>query len=228
MDPLSIIASAISIIEGIYVAYGAVEEIAGLPAAIDAVRSKVPIAEQTLRAARTRLRRDPEPSDEEMAAIVAIIKPCEEKTSQLKSIFEKLGDKAKKDASWEKVRRAYLSVLAGLKGNRVESLMQDIMKGMETLANYQVFQTAMKDDLVEIEKAIKELSAVLPSMDESDIVASNAMNATQNIHDNGRGWLTTVEGEGHTVNAGEYVAAGTGHHIYFGKEPPAPPQPVRQ
>ncbi|KAJ6258214.1 hypothetical protein Dda_7133 [Drechslerella dactyloides] len=72
MDTLSMIASTIAIIQAI---------------------------SKTLRNAKSRLGQGPDPTNEEDAIILAIIKPCQEKAEKLKETFEKLRDKCESEGN---------------------------------------------------------------------------------------------------------------------------------
>ncbi|KAF3912513.1 hypothetical protein ABW20_dc0107365 [Dactylellina cionopaga] len=180
MDPLSITASIIAIVGAVTQTYDIIKKISGLPKAFEEVNRQLPIVDQTLRAAKSRLRRGPDPTDEEDATITAILEPCKQKADKLKEIFEELKTKSQSSgdsALWGKIRIIYFKVLAGTKANRVESLMGDILKGTKLLALNQVFKLAMTQDLVAIEKAIENLAAVEPSLPDSDFEGSGTINA---------------------------------------------------
>jgi hypothetical protein len=221
MDPLSIIASTISVVGAIVQTYEVVKTILGLPDAFKEVEKQLPIVEKTLRAAKSRLRKGPDPTDEEDAALASILKTCQDKATKLKGIFEKLQKKCKADAqatSWPKLRSVYRTALAGQKANRVEALMQEILKSIKALALHQVFQAVTTEDLKEIEKAIAKLARVPPSLDDSEFDSAGIC-ASMNVASGGKGQQNNVQGDHNTFNSGENVATGSGHTIYFGKEP---------
>lgn len=223
MDPVSIIASTIAIIGAITTAYQVVKTISNLPSAFEEVNKQLPLVERTLRAADSRLREAPEPTEKDNAAIAEIVKTCQEKATKLREIFEELEKKRESDTgavSWTKVRAAYCRVLAGVKAHRVETVMEDILKSTKRLALNQVFQAATKGDLKEIEKAIEELARVQPSLDDSDFDGAEGITASMTIASGGKGQQNNVQGDHSTFYSGEYVTAGSGHTIYFGKEPP--------
>ncbi|KAK7427616.1 hypothetical protein QQZ08_005891 [Neonectria magnoliae] len=228
MDPLSIIASTIGIVGAIAQAYEVVKTISGLPKAFEEVNQQLPVVDRTLRAAKSRLRRDPDPTDEEEAAITSILKTCHDKATKLHQIFDELGKKRKgkgEAVSWEKIRSAYQKVLAGLKANRVEALMQEILKSIKMLALHQVFQAVTKEDLMEIEKAITRLSQVPPSLDDSEF-DNTGISASMNVASGGKGQQNNVQGDDNTFNSGENVATGSGHTIYFDDPTSNPPDCV--
>ncbi|EPS38544.1 hypothetical protein H072_7653 [Dactylellina haptotyla CBS 200.50] len=221
MDPLSAIASTIAIIQAISKSYEIIKKISGLPAAFEEVNRQLPIVDQTLRNAKSRLRRDPDPTDEEESIISSIINPCQEKAGKLKEIFDKLQAQFETENGpvlWGKIRTTYRKVLAGTKAHRVESLMSDILKDTELLARNQIFKLAMAQDLAAIEKAIENLGSVGPSLPESDFEGSGTINATQTVASGAHGQQNNVQGGENTFNTGQYIATGSGHTINYETE----------
>lgn len=227
MDPLSILASTLAIVGAISASYKTIRTIAGLPDAFAEVGNNLSLVEQTLTAVRGRLRRGPDPPQEEDAAIAAKLKECEVKFAQLKKIFEALEKKCPKESAssgngtkvalpWEKARAAYRSVLAGTKANRVETLMQSILKSIDMLARRQIFEAATRENLKALEDAIKKLSEVPPSIEDPELEGPKGITATQNVESGGRGQLNVSHGDNNVFQSGEYV----GRDFYFGKEPP--------
>jgi len=223
MDPLSIVASTIGIIGAISKSYEVVKTILNLPSAFEEVNKQLPLVNRTLRAAMLRLENGPAPTDDEKAQITDIVKICQDKADKLVKIFQELEKKRKSDAeavSWVKLRATYRKVLAGLKAHRVEALMQEILKSVKNLALNQVFEAATKADLKEIEKAIKDLSQVQPSLEDSEFEGTGGIIASLTVASGGRAQQNNAQGDSNTFTSGEIVAAGSGNTNYFGKSSP--------
>ncbi len=228
MDPLSIIASTLAIVGAISTSYKTIKKISGLPDAFAEVGNQLPLVDRVLLAVRIRLESGPGPSKEEDAAIVATLKECEDKFAKLAKIFEALEKKVPKDTGtasdtakagipWGRVRAAYRSVLAGVKANRAETLMQSILKSLDMLARCHVFEAATREDLKALADAIEKLSSeVPPSLEDSEMEGSEGITASQNVESGGKGQQNSVIGDYNTFQSGEYV----GQNLYFGKEPP--------
>jgi hypothetical protein len=228
MDPLSIVASTLAIVGAISTSYKTIKKISGLPDAFAEVGNQLPLVDRILLAIKRRLRSGPDQSMEEEAAIAAKLKECEDKFAKLAKIFEALekkvprdtgtaSDAAKAGIPWEKARAAYRSVLAGVKANRVETLMQSILESLDMLARLQIFEAATREGVKALEDAIKKLSSgVPPSLEDSEMEGSEGITASQNVESGGKGQQNNAIGDYNTFQSGEYV----GQNIYFGKEPP--------
>ncbi|KAF3902587.1 hypothetical protein ABW21_db0207830 [Orbilia brochopaga] len=222
MDPLSVVASTIAIVQALSKTYEIIKKTAGLPGAFEEVSQQLPIVDHTLRNARSRLRRGPDPTDEEEAVIIAILKPCQEKLEKLKQIFEKLQEKCQHDGGptiWKKMQGTYHRVLAGAKANRVETLMEDILKSIKMLALNQVFKLAMAQDLTDIDNSINKIASVEPSLPDSEFEGSGTINAQQTVASGAHGQQNNVQGGENTFNSGMYIATGTGHTFHYGEPP---------
>ncbi|KAK6535483.1 hypothetical protein TWF694_001939 [Orbilia ellipsospora] len=217
MDPLSIIASTIAIFGAISKTYDTIKKISGLPEAFEEVKRQVPIVNQILRGATLQLAQGLELNDEETASVLAIVNPCKEKAEKLENIFKKLQDKCQAEGGpllWkDRIRNTYHSVLAGTKANKVERLMEDILKGAKLLALNQVFKTGQ--DLTAIEKAIESLAIVEPSIPDSELEGAGIINAQQSVASNAHGQQNNVQGGSNTFNTGQYI----GQNLYFGERP---------
>lgn len=82
------------------------------------------------------------------------------------------------------------------KGNRVETLMQDILKGLRALAVNQLFRTATQSQMAKLEEAIEKLSHVESSIPDSDFESSGTHN-TQHVGPGGIGNQYNHSGLGH-------------------------------
>lgn len=179
MDPLSIIASTIAVIQATASTYKAIQNLRGLPKEFDEVSQNLPLAENTLCLARNQLEGQTldEPS---RTALERRISGCELKAKQLRDIFEKVDNSAKngKDRSVQALYRTSLLRLG--KSHRVETLMRGILRDLDALATNQLFKTATQSQVVQLEEAIDQLSNVVSSVPDSDFNGSGA-SFTQNI-----------------------------------------------
>ncbi|KAH8661760.1 ankyrin repeat protein [Ilyonectria robusta] len=207
MDPLSIVASVIGIVGATTKTYETIDKITGLPKAFDQVQKDLPLVRKILERAQERLNNS-EPTDDQRKAILAIAKPCDDKAKELKRIFDELETKCKEDQgaeNWARVRVWYREALRGIKAHRVESLMEDILKGVEKLAWNEVFKLAMQEDLEGIKKAIEELSKVERSLEDSEIDTQGAIHASQTVAEGATAQMYNTQGGSHTFNSGKYI-----------------------
>ncbi|KAL6406443.1 Ankyrin repeat, PH and SEC7 domain containing protein secG [Ilyonectria robusta] len=206
MDPLSIVASTIAVVQAISSTYKAIQHLRGLPNEFNEVNRNLPLAQDTLSLAHDQLQglALDEPSKK---AIQPIVSGCEEKAKMLQDIFEKVekGTKKAKDGSVVDFYRTSLLRLG--KAHRVETLMQGILRGLDALATNQLFKTATRSQITQLKEAIDQLSNVESSVPDSDFEGSMAN--SQNIASGGTGYLSVITGQGHNINPGsgeQYIA----------------------
>ncbi|KAH7124342.1 WD domain-containing protein [Dactylonectria macrodidyma] len=206
MDPLSIVASTIAVVQAISSTYKAIQHLRGLPNEFNEVNRNLPLVQDTLGLARDQLQglALDEPSKK---AIQPIVSGCEEKAKILQDIFEKVekGTKKSKDGSVLDLYRTLLLRLG--KAHRVETLMQGILRGLDALATNQLFKTATRSQMAQLKDAIDQLSNVESSVPDSDFEGS--MTNSQNIASGGTGYLSVITGQGHNINPGsgeQYIA----------------------
>lgn len=192
MDPLSITAATIAIIGSISSTYNAIQHLRGLPKAFKGVGQNLPLVKETLELARGQLQG---PSDESAKkAIEPVIHNCQEKAIALNKIFDDL-DKAmkqEKDANeWSALVNLYRKTVVYLgKSHKVETLMQELLSNLKGLAIHQLFKVTGQGLTVKLENAINELSAVEPSLPDSDFDTKGA-SVNQTNSDNARGFVST-------------------------------------
>jgi hypothetical protein len=192
MDPLSITAATIAIIGSISSTYNTIQHLRGLPKAFKEVGQNLPLVKETLDLARGQLQTT---SDESVKkAIEPVITACQERAIALKDIFDKL-DKAmeqQKDANeWSALVNLYRKTVVYLgKSHKVETLMQELLDNLRCLAIHQLFKVNNQGLATKLENAINELSAVEPSLPDSDF-ETKEVNVTQTNSDNARGFVST-------------------------------------
>ncbi|RYP50205.1 hypothetical protein DL768_004226 [Monosporascus sp. mg162] len=191
MDPLSITASTITVIQSISAAYKVIKQLKGLPKAFNQVGDNLPLVEDTLEAAHARLEKASLDASSKKA-IEPVTQRCQEKAKALRDIFQEVerGRKDTKDAKdWSALASFYRTkVLPMGKASRVEALMHDILCGLRGLAIHHLFKAATEKQLEKLEKAIQDLSAVEPSLPDSDFEKGSTANIAQTIESGGTGY----------------------------------------
>ncbi|KAK4073270.1 hypothetical protein Purlil1_13125 [Purpureocillium lilacinum] len=204
MDPLSVIASVIAITGAIATSCKTIGNISGLPKAFRQVQNDLPLVQRILDDASQKLR-GVDHTDDQRDAIMAVAKPCLANAEKLKLIFQELESKCKQDeeATWTRARVWYREAIRSLKAHRVESLMSDVLKGVEKLVWNELFRQATQKDVDDIKRAIKELSEVEPSLDDSELANAGVIQASQEIRDGAKGQQNNVQGGTNTFHSGE-------------------------
>ncbi|KAL2209739.1 hypothetical protein CC79DRAFT_1330201 [Sarocladium strictum] len=189
MDPISVIGAVITGIDVIKLAYQGISKIAGLPKAFEAVQEQLPFVQATFQIAKENVEKGSKPLSElpysQYDPISKLVDQCDKNIKELQRIFSDLEERCKKDQgskSWESVRGWYIKALGGIKSRRVESLMKDILRNMEKLGRYEIFQLSAKLD--QIQKAIdifSEIERLEPSIPDSELDTQGANHATQHI-----------------------------------------------
>jgi hypothetical protein len=95
--------------------------------------------------------------------------------------------------------------------------MKDFMEGLQKLALIELF--GMQKDLGAIEKAIKELSDVEPSLPDTELEQSGTTYASQAIAEGGIGQQIVAHRSGNIFNSGEHVMSGKRATMNIGKKP---------
>lgn len=218
MDPLSIIASAITIISTVSNIYESLKDIQGLPKAFKEVGQNLNLADETLKLARTQLESQnvSEPTKE---AITTVLKDCERKATSLNRIFEeisKVEEGGKKAKDWAGLANLYRKIVLRLgKVHRVETLMQGILNGLKGLAIHKVFSTEHQEQVDKLERAIESLSKVEPSLNDSDFDKSSTQ-LNMEIASGGTGNQIFNETGNQTNRFGGYDFNTGGAPMHFG------------
>ncbi|KAH7124656.1 WD domain-containing protein [Dactylonectria macrodidyma] len=212
MDPLSVITSAITVVQAISSTYKAIQHLRGLPNEFNEVNQNLPLAQDTLGLARDQLQ-GLALDESSKKALQPLVSGCEEKAKVLQGIFVKV-EKGMKNAEDGSVLDFYRSFLLRLgKAHRVETLMQGILRGLDALATNQLFKTATQSQMAQLKGAIDQLSNVKSSVPDSDFEGS----VTQNIASGGTGYQSVISGQGHKINSGSGKQFNA-HTMTFGTE----------
>ncbi|KLO87710.1 Uncharacterized protein LW93_10046 [Fusarium fujikuroi] len=223
MDPLSIIASVVGILGAIKATYKTIQQIKDLPEAFKEVEKNLPLVHKILRNARNRLEEEKEQgveiSEDECEAVLAVLKHCEISAVTLKQILEELEAKCNKENNendWKKAREWYRMALQYSKKKRVETLMEEIMSGVEKLVWRETFQLATSENVQSLRDAIKGLSEVEPSIEGFELESLGVINAEQHIAENATGQQNNIQGGINTLYSGKYNISGTSAQVTFG------------
>ena len=199
------ISATLSIAGAIADIYKTIKDIHGLPKAFSVVDGRLPIVRTILESSKRRIEAV---KDEAVCrGIKHIVEKCEANADALQGIFEEV--KPIKDA-W-KAERYYQAVKAKGKGNKVESLMADILKDIQLLDSQNGMNTATEDQQEEILAAIKELSQLPPSVPDSEFYEVGVT-----MNQSGAGTQQyTAKGSVYSSGGGKMFNA---ERQYFGKE----------
>ena len=199
IEIVGLIAAIIEITTAIAKVFNAIKDLEGLPNAFQEVNKRLPIVEITLQSARTHAKKTP---DDQAQALETLLDNCKDKANSLLAIFKQI-DKAKGKPFLSVYLR--LALNNGGKEGRVETLMGDIMKDVQALISYRVFQTATQSELEDLEKAIMELAQVEPSLPDSVFEEKAG-----SVNYYGKGDMFNVTGSGSLkqINGPNFEAAG--------------------
>jgi chromosome segregation ATPase len=220
MEPISAIVSVVGIVGAISATCKTIGKITDLPKAFDQVRRHLPLVQKTLDDARERLE-STTLTDDQRESIFETVNHCADKAKELKRVFDTLETKCKQDQdakSWDKVRTWYRDALRGIKGHRVESLMNDILEDVKRLGLHEMFRLATQEDVKDIKKALEELSKVEPSMDDEEIESRGSIYATQMVSEGAFAQQNNPSGGSNEFVSGKYAITGAGATVSFGKD----------
>ena len=210
MDPLSITASTLTILQTISAAFDAIRQVKGLPKAFKEVGRNLALVTETLGLASAQLE-SAALKDSARKTIGDVVRSCNEKAASLSEIFQELNRRKEhdKNKNWSSLVSFYRSMLLRLgKAHRVETLMQGILDSLKVLAIHKVFQTACEQQIQKLESASKQLSEVEPSLHDSEW-DQGGRTVTQNIASGGTGHLITNDtGTQSNVFGNQFTASG--------------------
>ncbi|RSL82714.1 hypothetical protein CEP52_016898 [Fusarium oligoseptatum] len=228
MDPLSIIASTIAIVEAVSSTYKAIQHLRGLPDEFKEVNQNLPLAQDTLALARDHLQ-GLALDDSSKNAIQPVVSDCKERAKMLQEIFEKVEKRAKnaKDGSVLDFYRTSLLRLG--KAHRVETLMRGILRDLDSLATNQLFKTATQSQTAQLKEAIDQLSNVESLVSDSEF--DSPWTNSQHIASGGTGYQSNITGQDHKIVSGsgqQYIVSGSGHTMNFGQSSEKPKTRILQ
>jgi F0F1-type ATP synthase delta subunit len=154
---IGLISGVISIIEATKTVYDAAKDAKGQPEAFRQVAARLPLVIEILRSAEERASALDETA---LEALEHTLESCKAKAENLKKIFQKVI--RKDDDKWYDRYKKALSTLG--KGDKVECLMEGILKDIQLLACERLKGTATEAQVKEIEEAIKEMKEMPSSI----------------------------------------------------------------
>jgi hypothetical protein len=154
---VGLISGVISIIEATKTVYDAAKDAKGQPAAFRQVAARLPLVIEILRSATERLQSLDETAQE---ALEGFLESLKKKAEKLEKIFRKVI--RKDDDKWfDRYKKAAETVM---KGEKVECLMEEILKDIQILACERLMGTATEAQVKEIEEAIKQMDEMPSSL----------------------------------------------------------------
>ncbi|KAM0440043.1 hypothetical protein ACHAPT_001146 [Fusarium lateritium] len=209
MDPLSIIASTITVVQAIPAAYNAIQNLRGLPKAFNEVHHHLPLVQETLENVQQQLK-DSSLEKAEVTPVQSTVSRCKKNADSLLRIFQDVEERFKNGKNGSVMEFYRARVLQLGKGHRVEALMQELMKGLESLAVNRLFKTATQSQLTRLEEAINALSKVDSSVPDSAFEGSRAFGTVQHIAQGGHGNQAVNQGESqlNAFGANQYNSQG--------------------
>lgn len=215
MDPLSVIASTIAILQATAATYKAIQHLKNLPKEFDEVYKNLPVAQDTLRQAHDHLQGQ-SLDDASKAALQPVVSDCERDVAKLHKIFETVANAVKntKDGSVLDFYRTSLLRLG--KANRVETLMRGVLSSLDKLATNRLFQTATQNQVAQLKESFEKLSTVASSVPNSEFEDLGTI-MNQSIASGGTGHQSHYSGQGQQILSGSGRQFNA-HTMHFGTE----------
>jgi hypothetical protein len=195
---IGLISGVISIIEAAKTVYDAAGDAKGQPEAFRQVAARLPLVVDILRSAEGRA---PELDDTTLDAIEQTLESCKTKAENLKKIFQKTI--RKDDDKWFDRYKKALSTLG--KGDKVECLMEGILKDTQLLACEKLMGIATESQVKELEEGIEEMKELPSSLpEEIGSVNQKHSGSGDNIAHRGSGSIYAGKAH-HNQNTGNVV-----------------------
>lgn len=186
---IGLIAGVIAIIEAAKTVYDAAGDAKGQPEAFRQMAAQLPLVIEILRSAEKRASTLDETA---MDAIEQTLESCKAKAETLKKIFQKVI--RKDDDKWFDRYKKALSTLG--KGDKVECLMEGILKDTQLLACEKLMGIATEAQANELEEGIKEMKEMPSSLpEETGSVTQTHHGSGNNNANTGRGAMHTGSGD---------------------------------
>ncbi|KAI9674629.1 MAG: hypothetical protein M1829_003711 [Trizodia sp. TS-e1964] len=154
---VGLISGVISIIEATKTVYDAAKDAKGQPEVFRQVAARLPLVIEILHSAEKKTQTLDETAQE---ALEPILESCKAKAENLKKIFQKVI--RKDDDKWHDRYKKALGAIG--KGDKVECLMEGILKDTQVLASERLMGTATEAQVKEIEEAIKQMNEMPSSL----------------------------------------------------------------
>jgi hypothetical protein len=198
---IGLISGVISIIEAAKTVFDAAEDAKGQPEAFRQVAARLPLVIEILRTAKERaLALD----DTAQEALEPILESCKAKAENLNKIFQKVI--RKDDDKWFDRYKKALGTLG--KGDKVECLMEGILKDIQLLAYEKLMGIADETQAKELEEGIKEMKEMPSSLqEETGGINQNHSGSGDNIAHRGSGNIYAGKAH-HNQNTGNVIYGG--------------------
>jgi hypothetical protein len=184
---VGLISAVISIIEATKSVYDAAKDAKGQPEAFRQVAARLPLVIEILRSATEKIQSLNETAQEPLEHIV---KSCKAKAEKLHEIFQKVI--RKDDDKWYDRYKKALGTLG--KGDKVECLIEGILKDIQVLACERLMGTATETQVKEIEEAIKQMNEMPSSIpDEAGGVIQTNRDGGDNFANIGLGTMNNYK-----------------------------------
>jgi len=195
---IGLISGVISIIEAAKTVFDAAKDAKGQPEAFRQVAARLPLVIEILRSAKERaLALD----DTAQEALEPILESCKAKAENLNKIFQKVI--RKDDDKWFDRYKKALGTLG--KGDKVESLMEGILKDTQLLAYEKLMGIATETQAKELEEGIKEMKEMPSSLpEETGSLNQKHSGSGDNIAHSGSGSIYAGKAH-HNQNTGNVV-----------------------
>lgn len=152
---IGLISAVISIIEATKTVYDAAKDAKGQPKAFRQVVARLPLVNEILKSAKERIQTLDESARE---ALKPILKSCKAKAEGLEKIFQEVV--RKDDDKWYHRYSKAVGTLG--KGDKVEYLMEEILKDIQVVTCERLMGTATDTQVKKLEDAIKEMNEMPP------------------------------------------------------------------
>ncbi|KFY46707.1 hypothetical protein V494_00371 [Pseudogymnoascus sp. VKM F-4513 (FW-928)] len=198
---IGLVASVISIIDGVKKVWDATNDPKGQPEAFRRVAARLPLVRSILEKAKLEADKLDESGQEDLEKV---LEECKGKVEKLDKIFKKV-----LPGGNNKFLDRYKAVTASFKGARVEQLMEGILKDAQLIATEKLAGIATKEQVKELADAIKEMNEMPSSLpDETGSVSQMHSGGGHNIANMGPGNTNNIQSGG---SGKQYNIAGSAH-----------------
>jgi Mg2+ and Co2+ transporter CorA len=178
---VGLISSVISIIEATKTVYDAAKDAKGQPETFRQVAARLPLIIEILHSAQERVQALDETAQE---ALEEFLESLKKKAEKLEKIFRKVV--RKDDDKW--YNRYKKAVETVMKGEKVECLIEGLLKDMQVLACERLMGIATEAQVKEIEEAVRQMDEMPSSLqDETGVITQNYQGSGNNNANTSRG-----------------------------------------
>lgn len=150
---LGLVSSAIAIFEAAQEVYEAASNTSGLPKTFRAAADRIPLVHHALSQAAENIRTQ-QVDEQALKSAEPVLQQCKENADKIKDIF----DKTIPGPNASRAERMTKAVGLKMKSNKVKESMEEVIKGLELLAQNQIFQDT--ETLNDIKESLRELGSL--------------------------------------------------------------------